>query len=101
MPGTYALIGGGAFLAAAMQGPLAGAVLVLELTRHLDPLMVPILIAVVEATVVSRRLGAASIYSARLDSGEVMASSPTANAASVAAVYALDEALPPNFTRAL
>jgi chloride channel protein, CIC family len=63
---TYALIGGGAFLAAAMQGPLAGTVLVLELTRRLDPLMVPLLLAVVEATVVSRRLGAASIYSARL-----------------------------------
>ncbi len=65
-PDTYALIGGGAFLAAAMQGPLAGTVLVLELTRHLDPLMVPLLIAVVEATVVSRKLGAASIYSARM-----------------------------------
>lgn len=99
VPGTYALIGGGAFLAAAMQGPLAGTVLVIELTGHLDQQVVPILIAVVEATIVSRRLGGASIYSARLDSGEVMASSPTANAASVAAVYALDEALPPNFSR--
>ena len=66
VPGSYALIGGGAFLAAAMQGPLAGAVLVLELTRHFEALMVPTLIAVVEATVLSRKLGAASIYSARL-----------------------------------
>ena len=41
--GSYALIGGGAFLAAAMQGPLAGIVLVLELTRHFDALMVPTL----------------------------------------------------------
>jgi chloride channel protein, CIC family len=96
-PGSYALIGGGAFLAAAMQGPLSGVVLVLELTRHLDPQMVPILVAVVEATIVSRRLGASSIYSARLDSGDVMESSPTANAASAASIYALDEALPPNF----
>jgi CIC family chloride channel protein len=99
VPGTYALIGGGAFLAAAMQGPLSGVVLVLELTRHLDPQVVPILVAVVEATVVSRRLGGSSIYSARLDSGAVMESSPTANAASIATVYALDEALPPNFTQ--
>ena len=36
VPGSYALIGGGAFLAAAMQGPLAGIVLVLELTGHLE-----------------------------------------------------------------
>ena len=97
-PGSYALIGGGAFLAAAMQGPLSGVVIVLELTRHLDQLMVPTIIAVVEATVVSRRLNAASIYSARLKSGEVMTTSPTANAASIATIFALDETLPPDFS---
>jgi chloride channel protein, CIC family len=97
--GSYALIGGGAFLAAAMQAPLAGTVLVLELTQHSDVLMVPTLVAVVEATVISRKLGAASIYSARLRSGGVMGGSPTANAASVATIYALDEALPANFSQ--
>jgi hypothetical protein len=60
--------------------------------------MVPTVIAVVEATVLSRRLGAASIYSARLKSGEVMATSPTANAASIATIFALDETLPPDFS---
>jgi CIC family chloride channel protein len=64
--GSYAVIGGGAFLAAAMQGPLAGVVLVLELTRNFDALMAPLLLAVTEATVIARRLGAPSIYSARL-----------------------------------
>jgi chloride channel protein, CIC family len=64
--GSYAIIGGGAFLAAAMQGPLSGVVLVLELTRNFDSLMAPTLIAVTEATVIARRLGAPSIYSARL-----------------------------------
>jgi CIC family chloride channel protein len=64
--GSYAVIGGGAFLAASMQGPLAGVVLVLELTRNFDSLMAPTLLAVTEATVISRRLGAPSIYSARL-----------------------------------
>jgi CIC family chloride channel protein len=64
--GSYAVIGGGAFLAAAMQGPLAGVVLVLELTRNFDTLMAPTLLAVTEATVIARRLGAPSIYSARL-----------------------------------
>lgn len=64
--GSYAVIGGGAFLAAAMQGPIAGVVLVLELTRNFDALMAPTLLAVTEATVIARRLGAPSIYSARL-----------------------------------
>ncbi len=49
-----------------MQGPLSGIVLVLELTRHFDLLMAPTLLATVEATVVARRFGAPSIYSARL-----------------------------------
>ena len=64
--GSYAIIGGGAFLAASMQGPLSGVVLVLELTRNFDALMAPTLVAVIEATVVARRMGAPSIYSARL-----------------------------------
>jgi H+/Cl- antiporter ClcA len=64
--GSYAIIGGAAVLAAAMQGPLAAVVLLLELTRSADGLMVPVLLAVAGATVVVRRLGAPSIYSARL-----------------------------------
>jgi chloride channel protein, CIC family len=67
--GAYAIIGGAAVLGASMQGPLAAIVLLLELTHHADALMVPILIAVVEATVLVRVLGAPSIYSARLSSG--------------------------------
>jgi hypothetical protein len=49
-----------------MQGPLAAVVLLLELTHHADALMVPVLLAVVEATVLARVLGAPSIYAARL-----------------------------------
>lgn len=63
--GGYAIIGGAAVLGASMQGPLAAVVLLLELTRH----AVPILIAVVEATVLARILGAPSIYSVRLSAG--------------------------------
>jgi H+/Cl- antiporter ClcA len=66
MTPAYALIGGGAFLAASMQGPLSGVVIVLELTSHFDTLMAPALLVVVEATIVARRFGAQSIYSARL-----------------------------------
>jgi H+/Cl- antiporter ClcA len=64
--GGYAIIGGAAVLGASMQGPLAAIVLLLELTHHGDALMVPILLAVVEATVLARVLGAPSIYSARI-----------------------------------
>ncbi len=64
--GSYAIIGGAAVLGAAMQGPLAAVVLLLELTQHADALMVPILLAVVGATVLARLMGAPSIYSARL-----------------------------------
>lgn len=92
VPGSYALIGGAAFLAATMQAPLAGTVLVLELTNHFQALMVPTLVAVVLATIISRRLGAASIYSARLRAGGVLESSPSAEATSVAAIDALEAA---------
>jgi H+/Cl- antiporter ClcA len=64
--GSYAIIGGAAVLGASMQGPLAAVVLLLELTHHADSLMVPILLAIVEATVLTRLFGAPSIYSARL-----------------------------------
>jgi chloride channel protein, CIC family len=68
--GSFAVIGGAAVLAAAMQGPLAAVVLLLELTHRSDALMVPILLAVVGATVVARILKAPSIYSARVEAGE-------------------------------
>jgi CIC family chloride channel protein len=86
--GSYAVIGGGAFLAAAMQGPLAGVVLVLELTRNFDALMAPTLLAVSEATIIARRFGAPSIYSARLhhDAGPTV----VAHAATDGVIAALD-----------
>lgn len=97
--GSYAVIGGGAFLAAVMQGPLTGAVLILELTRHFDALMVPMLVAVVEATIVARRLGAQSIYSARLAEDPAVDVNPAAGAAALATLYALDDMLPVDLTQ--
>jgi H+/Cl- antiporter ClcA len=75
--GSYAIIGGGAVLAASMQGPLAATVLMLEVAHHTDTLIVPLLIAVTIATVVSRLLGAPSIYSARLGEPATAAEEPT------------------------
>ncbi len=85
--GSYAVIGGGAFLAAAMQGPLSGVVLVLELTRNFDSLMAPTLLAVIEATVIARRLGAQSIYSARLRDDP---DAPSGGGAGAAAIESLN-----------
>jgi CIC family chloride channel protein len=84
--GSYAIIGGGAFLAASMQGPLSGVVLVLELTRNFDSLMAPTLVAVIEATVIARRLGAPSIYSARLRPDPDALSARSAGAAAINAL---------------
>ena len=75
--GSYAVIGGAAVLAASMQAPLAAIVLLLELTHKVDGLMVPMLLAVVEATVLSRLLRASSIYSARLPGTSVDGHEPT------------------------
>jgi chloride channel protein, CIC family len=66
--GSYAIIGGAAVLGAATQGPLAAVVVLLELTHHADSLMVAVLLAIVEATVLARVLGTPSIYSARISS---------------------------------
>lgn len=85
--GSYALVGGAAVLAAAMQGPLAAIVLAFELTRASDALMVPVLLAIVGATVVARLLRADSIYSARLPAyADAGASAAAAGPAAASAV---------------
>jgi chloride channel protein, CIC family len=75
-PGSYAMIGGAAVLAASMQGPLAAIVLVLELAPRSETLVVPLLLAVAGATIVSRVLGAPSVYSARLGQPSTPADEP-------------------------
>jgi CIC family chloride channel protein len=64
--GAYALVGAAAMLGAAMQAPLAGLALVLELTHGGFPLLMPMIAATVTATVTARRLDGYSIYTARL-----------------------------------
>jgi CIC family chloride channel protein len=63
--GCCAVIGSCALLAAATQAPVSAVVLVIELTRHIDPTMVPLLFAVAGATLIARRIEAESIYSIR------------------------------------
>jgi chloride channel protein, CIC family len=66
--GAYALVGAAAMLGAAMQAPLAGLALILELTRGGFPLLIPMIAATVAATAVARYVDGYSIYSARLRS---------------------------------
>lgn len=64
--GSYAMVGAAAMLGAGSQAPLSSLVMVLELTRTTDTIMVPMMVATVLATAVARYLDGYSIYSARL-----------------------------------
>ena len=64
-PGSYAVIGSCAVLAAATRGPISSLVLIVELTRHADVVMVPLVLASAAATCVAGQFEPRSIYSAR------------------------------------
>ena len=61
----YAMIGAGALMAAATQGPVSSVIFMIELTHRMTPLMVPFLLACAGATLVCRRIEPHSIYSVR------------------------------------
>jgi chloride channel protein, CIC family len=65
-PGAYAVVGAAAMLGAAMQAPLTGLAMMLELTAGEFGLLVPMIVAVVAATAVARYVDGYSIYTARL-----------------------------------
>ena len=60
-PATYALVGMGAVLAAAIQAPLTAIILLFELTQNYA-VMVPIMLAAVTATVIQQLLVGESLY---------------------------------------
>ena len=64
--GAFALIGAAAMLGAAMQAPLAGLVIILELIHGGFNIAIPMMAATLIATVVVRMVDGYSIYSARL-----------------------------------
>jgi H+/Cl- antiporter ClcA len=64
--GCCAVIGACALLAASSQGPTSAVVMTLELTRRIDPTMVPILLAVCGAMLTIRRIERHSVYSIRI-----------------------------------
>jgi H+/Cl- antiporter ClcA len=71
--GLYALVGASAVLAATTQGPISTVVLIMEMTNHARSFIVPVLLAVVTATLVSRLIEPRSIYDARLTDEQVRA----------------------------
>jgi len=67
----FAVVGAAAVLAATTHGPISAVVLMMELTGRDRSLILPLLVAVVTATVVARTVDARSIYDARFTEGEV------------------------------
>ena len=70
-PGLCAIIGSAAVLAATTHGPISSIVLVMELTGRDRSFILPMIIAVVLATVVARSMDARSIYDARFSDSEM------------------------------
>jgi CIC family chloride channel protein len=68
--GAYVMIGAAAMIGAAMQAPLSALALMLELTHTGFTLILPMVVAVVLATAVARRMDGYSIYSARLSAAQ-------------------------------
>jgi chloride channel protein, CIC family len=64
--GAFAMVGAAAMIGAAMQAPLSGLALVLELTHSGFALMAPMIAATAIATLVAFHVDGYSIYSARL-----------------------------------
>lgn len=64
--GAYAMIGAAAMMGSAMQAPLAGIALLVELTHSGFALLPPMIAATVGATLLARQVDGYSIYSARL-----------------------------------
>jgi H+/Cl- antiporter ClcA len=71
--GLFAVLGAGAVLAATTHGPISAVVLIMELTARDRSFMLPLLVVVVTATVISRTLDARSIYDARFTDNELKA----------------------------
>jgi chloride channel protein, CIC family len=72
-PGLFAVLGAAAVLAATTQGPISSVVLMIELTGRDRSFIVPLLLMVATATLVSRSIEARSIYDARLTDEQVTA----------------------------
>jgi H+/Cl- antiporter ClcA len=69
--GLFALLGAGAMLSATTQGPISSLILMMELTGEARQFALPMLVAIVVATVAARAVEKRSVYEARLTDREV------------------------------
>lgn len=69
--GLFSLLGAAAVLAATTQGPVSTVVLMMELTGRDRSFILPMLLAVVAATLTSRTIELRSVYEARLSDEQV------------------------------
>jgi|SRR5581483_7592409 len=70
--GMFALLGAGAVLAAATQGPISTIVLLMEMTGRDRSFILPLLLAAASATLIARTIEPRSIYDARLTDEELV-----------------------------
>ena len=75
--GAYAMVGAAAMIGCAIQAPITGLALVLELTHSGFGLMPAMILATVVSTAVVRYIDGYSIYSARLPAHASPMASPT------------------------
>jgi H+/Cl- antiporter ClcA len=72
-PGSCAVAGAAAMLAATTQGPLSSIVLMMELTGRDRVFVVPLILGAATATLVARSIEPRSVYDARLTDAQVRA----------------------------
>jgi H+/Cl- antiporter ClcA len=70
-PGLCGLLGAGAVLSATTQGPISTVVILAELIGHDRSFILPLLVAAIVATMISRSIEPRSIYDARLTDEQV------------------------------
>ena len=90
--GAYGLIGMGAVFGGAARAPITGVIIMFELTGEYS-IILPIMVAVVLATLLSHRLTPDSIYTLKLSRRGVDLSEPTSSAA--ASLIAVREVMRP------
>ena len=69
--GLMALVGAGAVLSATTQGPISTVVLLMEMTGQDRSFVLPLLVAVLTATLLARSIEPRSVYDARLTDEEI------------------------------
>jgi chloride channel protein, CIC family len=92
-PGAYGLVGMGAVFAGAARAPITAVIILFELTGEYS-IILPMMTAIVAATLISRRLSADTIYSLKLRRRGIDLDAPQADARLTATVATVMEPVP-------